>query len=183
MGVVFRAGGAYAFTGEDLAAEQSRHIDLHDFFGASAGQLRQRLLETPHAQGRLALLESWLQRNLRAEGVHPAVRQAIAMMDSSPQVQRISRIVQASGMSERRFTTLFQRQVGMNPKHYARLMRFRSVVDQTQECESVNWSAVAIDGGYCDQAHLSHEFRRFAGMTPTTFMRVRSAYRNHLLLD
>lgn len=70
----------------------------------------------------------------------------------------------------------------MNPKHYVRLMRFRSVVDQAQECASVNWSAVAIDGGYCDQAHLGHEFRQFAGITPTAFMRARSRHRNHLLL-
>lgn len=78
MGVAFRAGGAHAFTGADLGAEQGRDIDLHDLFGVSAERLRQRLLETPDPRRRLTLLESWLQRNLRTEGVHPAVRQAIA---------------------------------------------------------------------------------------------------------
>lgn len=183
MGVAFRAGGAHAFTGADLAAEEGRDIDLHDLFGASAGRLRQRLLETPDPGQRLALLERWLRQNLRPEGTHPAIRHAIATIERAPQVQRISRIVHASGMSERRFSTLFRRQVGMNPKHYARLMRFRAVVDHAHDCAGVNWSAVAIDGGYCDQAHLSHEFRQFAGITPATFMRSRGPYRNHLPLD
>jgi AraC-like DNA-binding protein len=47
----------------------------------------------------------------------------------------------------------------------------------------VNWSHVAADCGYCDQAHLTHEFAHFAGVTPTAFMAARGPYANHLLLD
>jgi AraC-like DNA-binding protein len=47
----------------------------------------------------------------------------------------------------------------------------------------VNWSQVAADGGYFDQAHLTHEFRQFAGVTPTAFMAARGPYSNHLPLD
>jgi AraC-like DNA-binding protein len=47
----------------------------------------------------------------------------------------------------------------------------------------VDWAAVAADGGYCDQAHLAHEFRRFAGITPGAFMARQDVYLNHLALD
>jgi AraC-like DNA-binding protein len=62
-------------------------------------------------------------------------------------------------------------------------MRFRRVVDSVYRSQAVDWSGVAVDGGYGDQAHLVHEFRAFAGMTPTAFMAARGPYPNHLPLD
>jgi AraC-like DNA-binding protein len=183
MGVVFRPGGAYAFTGEDLAAMAGRDIDLHDLFGATADRLRQRLLETPTPAHRLELLEEWLRRRLRAPAPNPAIAHAIAALNRVPQVTHIPHVARAVGMSDSRFTTLFRRQVGMNPKHYARLMRFRAVIAHAHYRDAVDWSAVAADCGYCDQAHLSHEFRNFAGLTPSAFMASRGPHINHLPLD
>ena len=183
MGVVFHPGGVHAFTAEDLAAMAGRDVDLHDLFGAAADRLRQRLLETPAPARRLELLEGWLRERLRVTAMSPAIGHAIAALNRVPQVTRIPLITRAIGLSDRRFTTAFRRQVGMNPKHYARLMRFRAVVAHAHYQPLVNWSAVAADCGYSDQAHLSHEFRSFAGVTPSAFMASRGPYINHLPLD
>jgi AraC-like DNA-binding protein len=183
MGVVFRAGGASAFTGEDLAASAGRDIDLHDLFGADAGRLRQRLLDTPGPQNRLCLLENWLRQRVRVDGKNAAIDRAVTLLDRQPHVGRIQDMAKHVGLSERRFTQLFRRQVGLAPKHYARLMRFRAVVDQVHQRQAIDWSAVAADSGYCDQAHLTHEFRRFAGVTPTVYVRQRGPHINHLALD
>ena len=183
MGVVFRPGGAHALCGEDMAAMAGRDIDLHDLFGACTDRLRQRLLESPAAAQRLTLLEGWLQQRLRADAVSPAIVHTLTLLQQFPQVPRIPRIAQAAGVSERRMLQLFRRQIGMTPKHYARLLRFRAVVAQAHRQPAVDWSALAADCGYCDQAHLSHEFRRFAGVSPSAFMASRGPHFNHLPLD
>ncbi len=160
MGVVFRPGGVYAFTAEDLAGMTGRDVDLHDLFGVTADRLRQQPARHSHAPAqRLALLERWLQQRLRMPAIDPAINHAIGALNRVPQVACIPRIAQAIGMSDRRFTVQFDRQVGMKPKHYARLMRFRTVISHAHYQTAVNWSAVAADCGYSDQAHLSHEFR------------------------
>lgn len=183
IGVVFRTGGARAFTGEDLSSTAGRDIDLHDLFGADAGRLRQRLLNTDAAVDRLALLERWLQRRLQPSAINPAIDHAVALLNNVPQVHRIPAIARTISLSERRFVQVFRRQVGMAPKQYARLMRFRAVIEHAHKQSFVDWSAVAVDCGYCDQAHLCHEFRQFAGITPTAFMQQRRPYINHLPLD
>ena len=42
---------------------------------------------------------------------------------------------------------------------------------------------IALACGYYDQAHFIREFRDFAGVTPTTYVRTRVAHRGHLPLD
>lgn len=120
---------------------------------------------------------------MRADALHPGVNHALALLRQHPQAIRIARIAQAAGLSERRLALLFRRQIGMTPKHYARLLRFRAVMAQAHEQTTVDWSALAADCGYGDQAHLSHEFRRFAGVSPSAFMASRGPHLNHLPLD
>ncbi|MGB3460382.1 MAG: helix-turn-helix domain-containing protein [Rhodanobacter lindaniclasticus] len=183
MGVVFHPGGAHALTGEDATTLIGRDVDLGDLFGPAATLLREQLLETPAPRDRLHLLTLWLVQCLHSTALHPAIAYALDRLSDAPQVQRIAPLVREAGLSERRFGLLFQRQVGMRPKHYTRLLRFRAVVDHAAAQPTVNWGQVAADGGYFDQAHLTHEFRQFAGVTPSAFMAARGPYSNHLPLD
>ncbi|MGN2250046.1 helix-turn-helix domain-containing protein [Frateuria sp. GZRe14] len=183
MGVVFRPGGAGAFTGEDMGAIAGCDVDLASLFGSDATALRQRLLETADASDRLAILERWLQGRMRLSRLESCVAHALAWLERTPQAVRIGWLVREVGVSERRLALLFRRQVGYGPKEYARLLRFRAVVARVHGLARVDWAGVAADGGYCDQAHLGHEFRRFAGVTPGEFLARRGPYPNHLPLD
>lgn len=183
MGVVFRPGGAHALTGEHQQSMLSRDIDLDDLFGAAARQLRQRLLETGAAARRIALLQQWLLRQRRGPATDPAVAHVLMALDRAPQWARIAPLVKETGLSEDCFGERFRRQVGMGPKRYARLQRFRAVLVQVHRAQTVDWCRVAADGGFTDQAHLVREFRAFAGLTPTALMARRGAHLNHLALD
>jgi transcriptional regulator GlxA family with amidase domain len=45
---------------------------------------------------------------------------------------------------------------------------------------SVDWASIALDGGFCDQAHLVHEFRAFSGLSPETFLKSERPFPNHV---
>ena len=183
MGVNFRPGGTHGLTGIDATEFVASDIGLEDLFGGSAHRLRQRLLETPCPLRRLAVLADWLHGLTTPAVTDPAIAAAMAALGRAPQLARIGELQRASGYSPTRFGRLFQRQAGMSPKRYARLLRFRAVVTHAHAQPRVDWSRVAADGGYCDQAHLNHEFRQFAGVTPGTFMALRGPHPNHLPLD
>src|SRR3546814_14995087 len=91
------------------------------------------------------------------------------MLDGAPQVQRIGAVAALCRLSPRSLGQLFREQVGMSPKRYARLQRFRRLVAQVHHDRTVDWAGVAVDGGYHDQPQRVHEFRAFAGLTPTAW--------------
>lgn len=74
------------------------------------------------------------------------------------------------GVSERHMRRMFQQSTGLSPKTFARLKRFDRAVRQALDESRTNWSGLAIDAGYYDQAHLIADFHAIAGMTPRKFM-------------
>jgi len=74
------------------------------------------------------------------------------------------------GVSERHMRRVFQQSTGLSPKTFSRLKRFDRAVRQALDERRTNWSGLAIDAGYYDQAHLIADFHAIAGTTPRQFM-------------
>lgn len=183
VGIVFRAGGAAPLFRERMDLLANNHIDLDALAGGDARTLRLRLLEAADAATRLRIVHDWLLRQADAARPHPAVVHALRLFDTAPQVQRIGAIAAHCRLSPRRFGELFREQVGLSPKRYARLQRFRRLIAQAHREADVDWADVAADCGFHDQPHLVHEFRAFSGLTPTAWQALRGPYPNHIPLD
>jgi len=62
----------------------------------------------------------------------------------------------------------FRADVGLPPKSAARVLRFAALVRRLRAGgPALSWAALAADAGYADQAHLTRDVRRCAGLTPT----------------
>lgn len=182
LGIVFRAGGAAPFFRERMDAIANAHVDLDALVAGDARTLRQRLLDARDAHARLRIVERWLRAQADAAPAHrhPTIAHALRLIDAAPATQRIATVAAHCRMSPRRFGELFREQVGMSPKRYARLQRFHGVVAQVHRRARVDWAAVAADGGFHDQAHLVHEFRAFAGITPTAYLARQGPWPTHV---
>lgn len=69
-------------------------------------------------------------------------------------------------MSPRQFRRRCLEESGLTPKHLARVLRFRHAWRMAHSAAALNWSAIALDAGYCDQAHFIRDFREFTRETP-----------------
>jgi AraC-like DNA-binding protein len=78
----------------------------------------------------------------------------------------INRVAQSVGATRQHLARLFALHVGVSPKMFARVIRFRHALrlGRTQP-----WADVAARLGYADQSHLIAEFREFSGSTPVPF--------------
>jgi AraC-like DNA-binding protein len=176
LGVHFRPGGAFPFFGLPADELHGQHVSLRELWGGFARQLREQLLAARTPEARLDLAEMALLRQMRTPSPHPAVRYALGEFQGP---RRVRDVCAATGLSARRFIELFRREVGMAPKQYCRVRRFQRVV-QSAGMAAVDWSAVALEAGYCDQSHLIHEFREISGLSPSAWAGLRTGHRNHV---
>ena len=171
MGVLFRPGGARTFFDAPADMFSNESVPLELVWGSLANQLRDRLREASTPGEKFMALESGLldRRNSRVE-LHAAVRYALGEFAEQPHIHRVVDVAREAGLSRRRFSHLFREQVGLTPKLYCRLGRFRRVLRQIAGGAPVNWADMAVAGGYCDQAHLANEFRNFSGISPNAYL-------------
>lgn len=170
------AAGAFCATPANLLAEQ--HVALEDLWSsAAAGELADRLRQVATADARLDCLERILIARLGpADPPDALVRAALHRMASPGDT--ITILADDFGISVRRFRRRFRAEVGLNPKAMAGVLRFQRSLTALRRGDRL-WE-VALDCGYYDQAHFTHEFRSLSGVTPVAYRQLNPAHRNHL---
>jgi AraC-like DNA-binding protein len=185
MGVHFRPGGAFPFLGTPASELADTHVDLDALWGTSATELRERLCAAKTPVERFDLLEKTLMAHLfRPLERHYAVRFALDTFGRAEAGLAIRDVARDAGLSQRRFIEVFAREVGMSPKLFCRVRRFRQALEKVRHTAVPNWAQVAMDCGYYDQSHLIHDFRFFSNLSPTEYVRQRSdcVMQNHATL-
>jgi AraC-like DNA-binding protein len=79
----------------------------------------------------------------------------------------VSGLADEIGWSRRHFADRFQRGVGLTPKAFGRILRFRRAVELLTTGPGASIGEVAAACGFSDHSHLVRDFRSLAGCTPS----------------
>ncbi len=181
IGVGFKPGGGFPFFPCPAGELQDSSTPLDALWGPTANSVREQLLEAVTPRERFAVLEAHLLECLRAgPRRHPAIQYALATFQSGSNTATIADIVEHTGLSARKLIELFRGQVGLTPKVFSRMCRFRRVLGRIGNTPDVDWAETALACGYFDQPHFIHDFRDFAGVSPAAYLRHRTANPNHV---
>ncbi|MDB4930429.1 MAG: transcriptional regulator, Fis family protein, partial [Myxococcaceae bacterium] len=155
-------------------------VALDDLWGdAPARRLRDRLAAARDPIDAAAILAGALaERVATMDGrrAHPRLVLAAAERLAGASVNAVAADL---GVSERHLRRVFREAVGMGPKAFARLARFRRALRAAREGGPANWAGIAAATGYYDQAHLIEEFRAIAGVTPRALLGELASSRPH----
>lgn len=175
VGVHFKPGGAFPFLGISPSEIVNSYVQLDDLWGCEGRNLREQLIEAESPSARFALLEAALLRRLRlARPRHPAACAAVDAFRAAGNDMRVAEVATIVGLGRRRFMEIFEREVGVTPKLFARLQRFHAVKQRIAALgEPPSWAMFAVACGYFDQSHMIRDFVEFAGMSPTGYLRTK----------
>jgi AraC-like DNA-binding protein len=180
IGVSFRAGGGFPFVPMPAGELHNLTVPLEAVWGARSDSVCEALLGTTSPAVRCGVLERALLSAARGRyDRHPAVRFAVGELGHRRRPRPVARVAETIGLSQRRFIEVFRNEVGLTPKAFSRVCRFQHVLGQIENLTDVDWVDVANECGYFDQAHFIHDFRQFAGVSPTVYLRNRAS-RNHV---
>jgi AraC-like DNA-binding protein len=163
-GVRLRPGAARPLLGEVPAtAVRDAQPDLDVLWGEEARQLEDRAAAAAdpwQAAGRLA---EALTARLRVHRPDP-VAVAVAKALDRPRPTGIAGLAWELGYSERQLRRRVLAAAGYGPKTLEQILRFRRSLAAAGT--GADWSRIAAEQGYADQAHLSRQLRRWSGATP-----------------
>lgn len=172
FGVKFHPGGFRPFAGGPVSAYADRTIDLGHVFGTAAQGLASRALAGADHRAAIAELEAFLRtRDARIDATAASMARIAACMAAEREITRIEQVAQRFGIGVRSLQRRFRDYVGVSPKWVIQRYRLHEALARIDAGGEVDWTALALDLGYADQAHLIRDFRQIVGCTPTQYAR------------
>ena len=143
--------------------------------GRSIDQLEQQLSSAPQTQWG-GITEQFLLRKLVISKTAQSgdLAAGIARSLSSRSRLPVSELARRYGRTTRQIERIFEGQVGLSPKLFARVARLRSALELSARTTVPDWSGIASDAGYFDQSHMIRDFRSLTGETPARFKRLQA---------
>lgn len=170
FGIQFRPGGSFPFFRMPSSEVANCDVPLGCVWTSAAATMRECLLEANSIPEMFAITEKLLAAQLvRPLTLHPAVDFAAQQFSIYPHTATVGNVLNKIGLSHRRFTQLFRDQTGLTPKSFSRVRRFQRVLRSIAALREPEWTQIALDSGYYDQAHFIHDFQSFSGFTPSGY--------------
>ena len=170
LGIRFRPGGIAAFIDKPLYAFTDAVCPIDAVQPILGTFIQRQLAEEENWPGRISLLETHFTNSLRLPLVLPTAFPAVVqyLLDKNGQTSLLQ-LSQVANRSPRQVERLFLQYVGVSPKLLARIVRFRYVKALLDSGTTDSLMGIAFDNGYTDHAHLTKEFKAFAGLTPSAY--------------
>jgi len=164
-----RLGASEAVLGVPARELAGKVVTLSELWGASAtDRLLARLADTRDAGAAAELVDAAIASRLSpAHAPASSGRLVLGAAEKLAQA-KVSAVAAELGVSERNLRRVFQHQVGMTPKAFAKIARFRRALLASRA--DASWASIAANAGYYDQAHLIAEFRALAGAKPSELL-------------
>src|SRR6185436_1635874 len=173
LGIRLRPAGAYALLAAPLRVVTGLVVELEDVVSSAARELVERCRDAASVAARFELAAGWLAaRFASARTVDPAIAWVAAEIEAHEGGIAIADLREETGLSKTRLATAFRDQIGVTPKVYARLVRFRRALAMV-ESGATSLADVACATGYYDQPHFNAEFRELTGLTPRELLMAR----------
>jgi methylphosphotriester-DNA--protein-cysteine methyltransferase len=177
FGVHFKPGGAYPFLRLPLAELHNQVVPLDALWGKAAAEIREQLAAAPTIQAGFSLVERILLARLcQASAGLDMVQSAILEIARCQGALPIRALCEQISISQSYLGAQFKRMVGISPKELARFYRFANVLRSIDAAQAVDWTLIAHQACFYDQAHFNKEFTAFTGFTPTDYLRLRRLY-------
>ena len=170
FGIKFKPGGFYPFVKTPVSIFANKLINLEEMLGRETHSVSSTILNLSGYHEMSEAAESFLRNIL------PEPDENITIIDNIVEqvikdraIIKVEDIVGRFGINKRALQRLFNIYVGVNPKWIIKRYRLHEAAEQLAISEERNYSTLALDLGYFDQAHFIKDFKAVIGKSPEEY--------------
>ncbi|NKB33252.1 MAG: helix-turn-helix domain-containing protein [Pseudomonadales bacterium] len=171
LNIQFSPFGMYYFKGIPMNEIQDKILSCDLLFRASEIEsFRDKLLSSADLNSKFEAAEDFILSQMQPNCIDKRVTTAVTLLRN---IQNISmdKLSEIACLSNRGLTKLFVRQVGLSPNYFKKLMRFNQAALSMYNNNEQSLTRIAAKHDYYDQSHFIKDFKQFARITPTQFLR------------
>ncbi|MDB9157240.1 helix-turn-helix domain-containing protein [Parabacteroides distasonis] len=180
--VVFHPHAMSVFLNMPISLFYNQEVSGYSIENKSLKELADRVSGCEDNSICVHYIEEWLLSQFANSSSNTAyqikrIDAAIRQICAVPQIS-VTELSSIACLSKKQFERLFSSFVGINPKEYARIVRFQKALEQMQHQagKEINQAQIAYASGYADQSHFIREFKKFSGYTPMSLLKVSNPY-------
>ena len=134
--------------------------------------LWQKLSESDSDEIKIQLLEDFItekiqQSKLQYDDIDLIYDKIINIGGRVP----VNEILKETTINPRTFRRLFLQRIGISAKSLSRIVRVNYLWERINNNNDIDFQNMVFEGGYYDQAHLIHDFKKIIGEPPETFFK------------
>ncbi len=176
--------GMYQLFGCTMAALTNTSLPLSEFLGQEEYEtLMEQLLTVKSNEEQIAVLNAFFLAQKPVFTVAEPIIKALDYIHERRGNVSISDIETACFITRRSLERHFQVCVGLSPKAYAKIYRFKCFMNFLQENPQMTWMELCERQGFFDHSHLTRYFTDFLGIKPHELVNVNLEFINFLLQE
>ncbi len=146
--------------------------ELCAFFGKCMGELVERIQVAPSNEQRVHIAVAFFRQRvaMQQQSERFYFSEAMQVIRQTTGQQSIDEVCGQVFVGKRQLQRSFQDNIGISPKTYGRIIRFKGAYDFVQKNPKATWTEISHHFGYTDQSHFIRDFKTFTGENPTSFM-------------
>lgn len=165
FGVVFHPYAVTSFLNIPAGELSETTVDL-EFLSRDFRSLGGRIQEALSTEERINIIEHYLMKKLAVPNLFHfnIVKDTIDEMSNSSGHIRIEKLAGKYSIGERQFERVFNNYVGLSPRKFSNIIRFRKSLKLMESSSSL--TEISYLSGYYDQPQFNRSFMEYTGYTP-----------------
>lgn len=181
VGVKFKPIGLYALLRQPLAELSNQMVGADELSQRSIQDLSEQVFEAPNDATKTEVLNSFfLKRLLVSELPDKRIQAALKIILNHQGNIRVDELNDHLDIHYKTLERAFKTYVGLTPKVFARIVRFKSAYKKFHAV-ALHDPSFFLDLGYYDQNHFIKDFKYFLHTTPSAYLRRKGALSDEIV--
>lgn len=172
--ILFQPGGLYRLTGMPSSEINDAYMEADRVFSKEVHLVNEAFFHARNYREIMQIADAFVE-HLACRSVkdsHP-MDDVCRWMLANPALS-LDALAKKSFLSAKQFERKFLERTGVNPKLFARLVRFDRAFREKNLNPHRKWQTIAFDCNYYDYQHLVRDYKDFTGLKPTDFHHLES---------
>lgn len=168
--VRFQPGGLQRFIDFDVDELTGKTMSVEEIWKSEGIAIEKAMLSAKTDEAKIKTAEKFLLSRLGESKRHDSdvefcVNELVNTNGAASMEAFTGKLLIGKRQLERKFIAA----VGLPPKMLARILRFQHALQLIENQQFENFTKVAYDGGFYDQAHFIKDFKQFTGLNPKKY--------------